>query len=225
MSGKHDVLDEAIEYAHFQNVMVIAAAGNDSSEVELFPALDSYVLSVAAVDSNDQKSIYSNYNGKVDICAPGDHVYAPYLDSAYAWWDGTSFAAPFVAATAALIYSIKPSATWQEVRDALLNSAVNIDAENPGLIGKLGEGRIDPVAAVQLIQQNCCVGVTGNLDGLGTVDLSDLSLMIAYITGSPADVLCPGEWNLNAEGLIDLTDLSMMIAYVTGELPLLPTCP
>ncbi|MCM2271614.1 MAG: S8 family serine peptidase [candidate division Zixibacteria bacterium] len=225
MSGKHDVLDEAIEFARNQNVMVIAAAGNDSSEVELFPALDSYVLAVAAVDSLDQKSLYSNYHGKIDICAPGDSVYAPYLDSAYAWWDGTSFAAPFVAATAALIYAIKPTATWEEVRDALLNTTVNIDSQNPAYVGKLGQGRLDPLAAVQFIQQTCCVGTTGNLDGVGTVDLSDLSLLIAYITMSNVRPTCRAEWNLNSQGAIDLTDLSIMIAYVTGSLSQLPLCP
>ncbi len=225
MSGKHDVLDEAIEFARNQNVMVVAAAGNDSSEIELFPALDSYVLAVAAVDSLDQKSVYSNYNGKIDICAPGDSVYAPYLDSAYAWWDGTSFAAPFVAATAALIYAVKPTATWEEVRDALLNTTVNIDSQNPVYVGKLGQGRLDPLAAVQSIQQSCCVGSTGNLDGVGEVDLSDLSLLIAYITMSNVQPTCQAEWNLNGQGAIDLTDLSIMIAYITGSLGQLPLCP
>lgn len=217
MSGKHDVLDAAIEYARINNVMVIAAAGNDSSEVELFPALDSYVLSVASLDSNDQKSAFSNYNGKVDICAPGRQIYAPFLDSAYAWWDGTSFAAPFVAATAALIYSVKPTATWEEVRDALLLTAVNIDSLNPAYVGKLGEGRIDPLAAVQSMQVGCCVGTRGNVDEIGGIDLSDLSRLVAYLTVSGTTLPCADEANVDGQGNVDLTDLAMLIAYVVGE--------
>ncbi|MBK7141431.1 MAG: S8 family serine peptidase [bacterium] len=217
MNGKHDVLDAAIEYARNQNVMVIAAAGNDSSEVELFPASDSYVLSVASLDSNDMKSEFSNYNNKVDIAAPGRQIYAPFLDSAYAWWDGTSFAAPFVAATAALVYSVNPTATWQDVRDALLLTAVDIDGVNPLYAGKLGAGRIDPLAAVAYAQGNCCIGVTGDIDGAGTTDLSDLSRLITHLTVGGSFITCPAEANLDGVGGVDLTDLALLIGYIVGQ--------
>jgi subtilisin family serine protease len=225
MHGKHDVLDAAIEYARNNDVMVIAAAGNDSSDLELFPASDSYVLSVASLDSNDLKSDFSNYNGKVDICAPGHQIYAPFLDSSYAWWDGTSFAAPFVAATAALIYSVKPTATWEEVRDALLLTAVDIDSLNPAYVGKLGAGRVNPLAAVQSLGAGCCTGSTGNIDGQGVIDLSDLSRLIAYLTVSGTTLPCVDEANLDGHGSVDLTDLAMLIIYIISGTGNFAPCP
>ena len=103
MDVQHAALDLAIEYARNNDVMVIAAAGNDSIDTDKFPFKDSYTLGVAAVDSNNVLADFSNYGGKVDVCAPGTQIYAPFLDSSFAWWDGTSFAAPFVAAQAALL--------------------------------------------------------------------------------------------------------------------------
>ena len=56
MAGQHGSLDFAIEYAKNNNVMVIAAAGNDSINTDLFPAKDSYTISVAALDTLNHKA-------------------------------------------------------------------------------------------------------------------------------------------------------------------------
>ncbi len=75
----------------------------------------------------------------------------------------------------------------------------------------------------------CCVGSTGNVDitGTETPDLSDLSLLIAYLTLTPRPVLpCPTEANVNATGGIDLSDLSLIINFLTQTpRPALPNCP
>ncbi|MBK7141706.1 MAG: thrombospondin type 3 repeat-containing protein [bacterium] len=65
---------------------------------------------------------------------------------------------------------------------------------------------------------SCCVGTTGNVnDGvIETPDLSDLSLLISYLTIVPRPVLpCLPEANVNTTGSIDLSDLSLLIAYLT----------
>jgi hypothetical protein len=61
----------------------------------------------------------------------------------------------------------------------------------------------------------------------GIVDLSDLSLLIGYLTASPKPTLpCPEEANINTTGIIDLSDLSMLINYLTtSPAPALPNCP
>lgn len=225
MSGDHGALDDAVSYAHYNNVMVIAAAGNDSSEVERFPASDSNVLAVASLDSNDVKSSFSNYNGKVDISAPGEQVYAPFLDTSWAWWHGTSFAAPFVAGTAALIYQANPQASWDQVRDAIRETAVDVDSLNPLFAGKLGKGRINPGAAIQYASLHCCLGTTGNVDGAGAVDLIDLAHLIAYLLSSSRPELpCPDEANINGIEIIDLSDLSLLVSYLTTPDGFLPAC-
>jgi hypothetical protein len=62
----------------------------------------------------------------------------------------------------------------------------------------------------------CCVGTTGNVNASGGIDLSDLSLLIAYMTVTPKPVLsCQKEANVNGAAMIDLSDLSLLIAYLT----------
>ncbi len=73
----------------------------------------------------------------------------------------------------------------------------------------------------------CCVGTTGNVNMAGIIDLTDLSLLISYLTVSPAPVLpCPEEANVNGASIVDLTDLSLLISFLTvTPAPVLPNCP
>ncbi len=74
----------------------------------------------------------------------------------------------------------------------------------------------------------CCVGKTGNVNGsvIEAPDLTDLSMLIGYLTIVPTPVLpCPLEGNVSGTGIIDLTDLSMLIGYLTlTPTPVLPDC-
>lgn len=78
-----------------------------------------------------------------------------------------------------------------------------------------------------VVGSTCCLGTTGNVDGQNTVTLSDLSLLIAYLTMTPRPELpCMAEANINTQGTIDLTDLSTLVAYLTVTPALtLPDCP
>lgn len=71
---------------------------------------------------------------------------------------------------------------------------------------------------------SCCVGVRGNIDTVGIVDLTDLSLLVAYLIGSVTDLPCPEEANVNGTGIIDLADLSALVSYLTGGGYVLPAC-
>jgi subtilisin family serine protease len=226
MTGKHPSLDLAIEYAHDQNVMVIAAAGNDSSQVERFPANDSYVITVAALDSTGHKADFSNYGGKIDVCAPGTRINAEFLDTSYAYWSGTSFAAPFVAAEAALIYQTNPNITWSHLKNIITSTATSVDSLNPAFAGKLGHGRINLVAALQAAQEGCCVGMRGDVNSSGSINLADLSMLTAWlIQGSGTVALpCTNAANVNGNGQIDLADLAMLTAYLTSNTITLVPC-
>lgn len=76
---------------------------------------------------------------------------------------------------------------------------------------------------------SCCSGTTGNVNESvsESPDLSDLSLLIAYLTVTPRPTLpCLPEANINTAGIIDLSDLSLLIAYLTMmPRPTLPNCP
>ncbi len=75
----------------------------------------------------------------------------------------------------------------------------------------------------------CCEYSLGNLDGIGGVDITDLSILIAYLTSQPGTVVipCPEAAGLAKTRQVDLVDLSMLIAYLTqGPSSVqLPACP
>jgi hypothetical protein len=72
---------------------------------------------------------------------------------------------------------------------------------------------------------SCCVGVTGNVNMAGGVDLADLSVLVSYLTGGGYVLTCIPEANVNGSGAVDLSDLSALVSYLTGGGYVLPTCP
>jgi hypothetical protein len=73
--------------------------------------------------------------------------------------------------------------------------------------------------------QHCCLGRRGNVNLVGATDLSDLSALVSYLTGSGYKLLCSSSANVNGVGSVDLSDLSAMVAYLTGGGYVLPSCP
>ena len=110
-----DVMRDAIAEARKQGALIAAAAGNDGVDTDkkpFYPAAypDSNVLSVAATDDRDKLASFSNYGDKtVDLAAPGDAIGSTYLKSDYKYLSGTSMAAPYVAAAAAMLHEYKSS--------------------------------------------------------------------------------------------------------------------
>ncbi len=119
--------------------LIVFAAGNDGTDNEIYPTypanfgsdatLVGNVLTVVASDRYDAKAFFSNYGqNTVHIAAPGMRILTtgPYLDGAprYAEYSGTSAAAAYVSAGAALVFALNPSWTSQAVVQHLLASAV-----------------------------------------------------------------------------------------------------
>ena len=71
----------------------------------------------------------------------------------------------------------------------------------------------------------CCQGAVGNVNGIGIVDLSDLSSLVSYLTGGGFTPACQDEANVNTLGIVDLADLSALVSYLTGGGYVLPSCP
>jgi subtilisin family serine protease len=135
-------VQNAINYAASKNVVLVASAGNDNVNQPQYPAAYTNVISVAATDLNDMKAPFSNYGSSVFVSAPGVNVIAPYPGGHYAAVSGTSFAAPSVAALAALILD-KEKTTASGVKDYITRGAVNINQLNGVYAQGLGVGRID----------------------------------------------------------------------------------
>lgn len=124
------LLAEAIKDARKHGVVVVAAAGNTASDKQQYPAAQSEVLSVAALDSgSDDLAAFSGWGGWIDVAAPGDHVAGPIPGGRYAWWGGTSVAAPIVAGQVALVRSVAAAATPTRVFEAVTRTSDKLDSK------------------------------------------------------------------------------------------------
>jgi subtilisin family serine protease len=135
------VVQDAVDYAHSRDVVLIAAAGNDGVNAQSFPANCYYVLGVAATTPDDARAGFSNYGTHVTIAAPGGDIYSTALGGGYEYRNGTSMATPYVTGLAALVRARYPDYTSVEVVSAILDNAV--DLGSVGWDPYYGCGRID----------------------------------------------------------------------------------
>ncbi len=136
-------LQDAINYAYSKGCVVIAAAGNDDTNVSFYPAAYNNVVAVSATQSDDTKASFSNYGEWVDVSAPGADVYSTLWDNTYGYKSGTSMACPFVSGLASLIFSHNPGWSNSSVIEQIMGSIDNINPLNPRYVGLLGTGRIN----------------------------------------------------------------------------------
>jgi subtilisin family serine protease len=141
--------------AETKDALLVASAGNDGDMTVNYPAGDLGVISVGNVDDTDLRwagapEPSSHGNSWVKIAAPGVKVPAFGLNDAVVVGTGTSFSAPFVAGTAALVRSrFAPTLTATQIGSQLRISATPIAADSAGNANQdLGSGRLDAYAAL-----------------------------------------------------------------------------
>jgi subtilisin family serine protease len=135
----------SITYAQSVNVTLAASAGNNNTTSPQYPAAYSGVITTAATNIFDQKASFSNYGSSIVVDAPGVNIILPYPGGIYTVVSGTSFSAPAVAGTAALIRSLHVTGATASIT----GTSVNINVENPHYVNQLGHGRIDVLQAVK----------------------------------------------------------------------------
>jgi hypothetical protein len=125
-------LRRAFQDALNSGITIVAAAGNNSTADAAFPCAYSGVLCVGAITVNGEMASFSNFGAQVDLLAPGDQVLSLFPErltpvqfqvQGYEVKSGSSQAAPFVSAIAAVIKGLHPGITETELRSRLFATA------------------------------------------------------------------------------------------------------
>ncbi|MFN6015307.1 MAG: S8 family serine peptidase, partial [Flavobacteriales bacterium] len=190
-----------IDEAYTNGSILVAAAGNGGTcggpSNLVYPAAYNHVIAVSSVGPYDNHermmgdpASTHQHNSSVDICAPGYDLLTSWAPGTYGAANGSSFAAPLVSGTIALMLDVNPCLSFEQVEEILKSTAVNIDAVNPNYIGQLGAGRLNAGAAVYAAARYG----TFNLSGQNTVVCET---MAQGITLDVSGVLAPYtvSWN------------------------------
>lgn len=186
-AGYSQTLQDSVYYAWARNTLVIAAAGNSSTNALTFPAGANYVLGVSATDSNGNFASFSNYGNSVDIAAPGVSILstAPSYAGAYlgiqnyATLSGTSMATPHVSAVAGLIALTTPGATPAVIAQRLQQTATSA-VNGGGWNQTYGYGIVNAAAAVNGTLRSASIGgVTGQVVNASRLPVNGATVTIA----------------------------------------------
>ena len=145
-----------IDDARKKGVTVVAAAGNSEQDfpgTTAIPASCNGVIAAGAVGQNGAHSIYSNANDYVDVVAPGGDsqsgnglITSTVPGGGLGQEEGTSFASPYVVGMIALMKSVRPTLTPDQVEQIVEGTTQNAPATHSP---SMGWGLVDVAAAVQ----------------------------------------------------------------------------
>lgn len=150
----------AFKLAQDNNVMVIAASGNNNKDLPTFPCSYESVVCVGAHDNQGNLTDFTNHGTKVDITAPGEYIVSTFpqnLESrtlrikSYEVKRGSSQAAPFVTAAIATAKLLFPNLKNDELKTALFDSSIKSEDSSKRFIkfGRLNlKGLLEAAANV-----------------------------------------------------------------------------
>ncbi len=139
-------LQDAVNYAWNKQCVLVAAAGNNGSNVAFYPAACTNVVAVSATDASDSRPTWSNFGSYVDVSAPGVDILSVYGSDQYAAWNGTSFSSPVASGVVALMAAANSTLSNVQLVDLLIKNSDDI-----GALGKdvyYGNGRVNANRAV-----------------------------------------------------------------------------
>lgn len=132
-----ETIRAAVYYALENQVIVVAASGNDGAASVSYPAAIPEVIAVGASDSADGVAGFSNWGAALDVVAPGQDIWSTVPGGGWALKSGTSMAAPFVSGVAAILASRSPTIRPFEVQSWLRTHTVDLVGDKDGF------GRVD----------------------------------------------------------------------------------
>jgi len=138
------VLKDAIKHAKDSGVLVVAAAGNSSSDKKRYPAADAEVVSVGAYDpAKNELAKFASHGKWVTVAAPGVDITSTIPGGGYATWSGSSMAAPFVSAQAALLLSVDHDLSLSELIKLIKDNTDKLKGK------KLDKGAVDYLRSIE----------------------------------------------------------------------------
>lgn len=148
------LLQDAVNtLVHDVSITIVAAAGNAGPRAEpAFPARYENVIAVTAVDTGARIYRRAQRGEHLDIAAPGVNLLAATSVRGARLKTGTSFAVPYVTATAAVLLSVDPSRTPSDVADWLAKNARDLGAEGQDEVFGWGMLQADCVCSAQRAQ-------------------------------------------------------------------------
>lgn len=222
-------LNELFQKADEKGILIVVAAGNTAGDIDdreapgwgslrKYPAVYGHENMIVAAASNvdDTIAAYSNWGAEsVDITAPGTHMvilsevdpappdYDYNFTPVFEWDSGTSFAAPYVAGVAALVWTQWPNWTPKQVIDRILKTA------RKDVTGELTDENRPTVTRRLLNAWQAVCYADFNMDG--QVDFDDyLDFMDAY-TGEDEEA------DINGDGNVDMFDYLDFVAQYNTE--------
>ncbi len=179
---------EVVNYARAQGCVVVCSAGNNGNSNPRYPAAIEGVLSVAATGEDNSAASFTNFGPWVKISAPGVYILSTLADGTYGAWQGTSMAAPIVAAVCGLMFKKYPEWSSNQVVTAICNSSDPIDQVNESHVGGLGLGRVNAYRAVSNLETAAGVSFSGvrfnesSGDGDGRIEAGEQAFLDVQIS-------------------------------------------
>ncbi|WFE36803.1 type VII secretion-associated serine protease mycosin [Micromonospora sp. WMMD975] len=230
--GDSPALAAALDYAFARDVVVVACTGNLATSTTTkvwYPAREPGVLAVTGLDRNSEHLWSGAITGRETILsAPATALYGARSRGGYWRVQGTSFAAPLVAATAALVRARYPRMSAGDVVNRLIGTARDLGPT--GRDDRFGYGMVDPVAALTAdvaavghnpLDDNASPGVVGFGPAPGSDP--DTRAAAAGQGGDPFGRSQPAGWAARPAGQADRSTperlwsgLALFVALVTG---------
>lgn len=166
--GASPAVADAIARAVENDVVVVAAMGNDGIDIVNYPAAYPGVISVGSTNGRDEVSTYSTRGRHIDVAAPGEDIWSlsGSVNDGYLTLNGTSMASPFVAGLAGLLLTTDNALTPAEVKEILTETAV--DLGDIVWDNDFGYGRVDAAAALAATADGSFGGIEVTVTNGGT---------------------------------------------------------
>jgi subtilisin family serine protease len=193
--------------------LIIAAAGNDGVNNDLKPIYPASfnlpnVISVAAVDNRGRLASFSNYGGySVHVAAPGEAILSTVprgnnvdYSNAYAFYHGTSMAAPHVSGAAALMFSKGIREPW-EIKSRLINTAAPLSSL---------DGYVESGGIINVYEAMGGFAARLDLSNNGTVGIEDIALAAKSYNVLRGEEGWSYYYDINEDGVIDIFDIVLI---------------